>query len=171
MKDLVRIIKKHDCYAIAYSRQEFPVGRIRQRTLILDSPSRYRQTNAYGIDFEVLISTEMDYDFITIRERGTDWKTSKKFWLEHGKVISITLGRNEMFLPDRLFGLDKAEIYDAFSKPEIQKLLKKDVFDIGIETASEGWSSFTKQFEAWYAAMQLAADYVQAVSSQMKLKL
>lgn len=168
---MVKIIKKEDCFAIAYSGLEFPIGRIRHKTLILDSPSRYRPKDAYGIDMEVLTSTEMDYDIITIRERGNDWVTSKKFWLEHGKVRDINNGRIEMFLPDRLFGLDKAKIYEDLMEPEIQKLLKKDVFDIGIETASEGWPSFTKVFDKWYAAQQLAADYIQAVSVQTKLKL
>lgn len=168
---MVNIIKQHDCYAIAYSGREFPIGRIRRKTLILDSPSRYRQTNAYGIDMEVLTGAEMDFNIITIRERHIDWVTSKRFWLEHGKVIDINNGRVEMFLPDRLFGLDKANAYDALMEPEIQELLKLDVFDIGIETASEGWPSFTKKFDKWYAAMTISADYMQAVSTPQKIQL
>lgn len=168
---MVKIIKNRDCYAIAYSGQEFPIGRIRHKTLILDSPSRYRKTNAYGIDMEVLICTEMDYDFITIRERHTDWETSKKFWLEHGKVIDINNGRTEMYLPDRLFGLDKAEAYKALMEPEIQKLIKKDIFDIGVETASEGWPKFDKLIIKWQEANDIAVKYAQAVSVPQKIML
>lgn len=170
---LGKIIKKHDCYAIAYSGHEFPIGRIRQKSLILDSPSRHRPTNAYGIDMEVLTSAEMDYDIMTIRERGNDWITSKKFWLEHGKVQDINNGRVELFLPDRLFGLDLARAYEDFMEPEIQELVKKDVFDIGIETASEGWPSFEKVFTEWRNAIDKAETYVNmlAVSQRKKLKL
>ena len=173
MAGLGKIIKKHDCFAITYSGHEFPVGRIRLKSLILDSPSRYRQTNAYGIDMEVLTSTEMDYDLITIRERGQDWVTSKRFWLEHGKVEDLNNGRVELFLPDRLFGLSLAKAYEDFMEPEIQELAKKDIFDIGIETASEGWPHFEEAFSKWKKANNIAETYVNmlAVSTRKKLKL
>jgi hypothetical protein len=168
---LVKIIENNNCFAISYDGHEFPVGRIRHNTLLLDSPSRYRQTNAYGIDLEVLKGIEVDYDLITIRERGIDWVTSKRFWREHGKVYDLNNGRTEMFLPDRLFGLDKAKAYEDLMEPEIQELLQKDVFDIGIETAHEGWPVFDKLLKRWLEAIEIAAKYAQAVSVPQKLEL
>jgi len=171
---LVQIISKNDCFAIAYDGHEFPIGRIRHKTLLIDSPSRHRQTNAYGIDVLVLTSAEMDYDLITISERHNDWITSKRFWLEHGKVVDLNNGRIEMFLPDHLFSLNLAKAYEDFMEPEIQRLNRLDIFDIGIATASfEGWPSFEKRFSEWKIAIDKAETYVNmlAVQSRHKLKL
>ena len=58
-------------------------------------------------------------------------------------------------------------------EPEIQELAKKDIFDIGIATASEGKPSFETEFSKWRKAIDKAEMYVNilAVQSRKKLEL
>lgn len=157
---------KNDVWIIAYERSSFSIGRIKQDTLYLDSPSRIR-SKAYGIDELVLTSPEMDFHYIIVKHGKEDWTTSRQFWLKHGKIINIDNGRTERFLDDALFGAEKAILYEQYISPEIQELIKMDVFDAA-RSASE-WTSPT--FVAWEKALDIEERYKQSIKFKRKIEL
>ncbi len=155
-----------DVFSISYPENDFPIGRIKQDTLILDNPSRHRQSTSYGIDLSVLTEdNRMDYHYIIIRERGKDWTTSRKFWLKHGNVIDLNNGRTEIFLPDELFGAEKAMLFEEWLEPSVQKWLAKSIFDIA--SSSHNWEQFSK----WELAIQLDEEYKNSLKYQRKISL
>ena len=170
----MKIYHFEDVYAISYGPgQDFPIGRIKQDTLFLDSPSRHRKSNSYGIDKDVLMSEEMDYHYIIIRERKIDWTTTKSFWLKHGTKIDLGSKRNELFLPDGLFGSKRAILYESYISPEVQKQIKLDIFDIAKEAGKvgQGWDSFTKLFTPWIKAVEIEEEYLKSLRYERKIEL
>ncbi len=160
---------KGDVYVITYQRNDFPIGRIKQDTLYLDSPSRHRNPSSYGIDKAVLTSDIMDYHYVIIRERNLDWTTTRKFWLDHGKVIDLSNGRTEMFLVDELFGADKAMLYDEYCEAEVQKLIKKDIFDFAED--SKDWKELDGKLGPWQRAIDIEERYKQSLKFKRKIAL
>ena len=170
----MKIYHNHEVYVISYGvGQDWPIGRIKQDTLFLDSPSRHRKSNSYGIDEDVLISTEMDYHYLIIRERKIDWTTTKGFWLKHGTKIDLGNKRNEIFLPDELFGAEKAVLYDLYSSEEVQKQLKSDIFDIAKAAGEvgQGWDSFDKLFNPWVNAIEIEEKYKRSLKYERIIEL
>lgn len=160
-----QIINIKDVYVISYEHVQFPIGRIKQNTLYLDSPSRHRISNSYGIDMSVLTEDHsMDYHYVVIKERGKDWTTSRKFWLRHGSVKDLNNGRTETFLPDELFGTDKATLYEEWLSPDVQALLKKDIFDVAKDN---NWEELDK----WESAIIIDEDYKNSLKYQRKITL
>ncbi len=166
MKQNSSITNVEDVYVISYGHEDLPIGRIKQDTLYLDSPSRHQASQAYGLDVSVLTEdNSMDYHYIIIRERNKDWTTSRKFWLKHGNVKDLNNGRNETFLPDKLFGAEKVELYEQWSTPEVQKLLSQEIFDV-FENA-KNWEALSK----WELAMELDEEYHNSLKYQRKITL
>ena len=174
MERSMKIYHNRDVYAILYGLgQDFPIGRIKQDTLFLDSPSRHRKSNSYGIDKDVLMSGEMDYHHIIIRERKTDWTTTRNFWLKHGTLIDLGNKRNEIFLPDGLFGLERATLYESYISPETQKWIKLDIFDIAKAAGKvgQGWDNFDKLFPSWLKAIDIEEQYLKSLRYGKKIEL
>lgn len=170
----MKIYHNREVYAISYGLGlEWPIGRIKQDTLFLDSPSRHRNSYSYGIDKDVLTSGEMDYHFITIRERKTDWTTSRLFWLIHGQERDLGNKRDEIFLPDELFGAERATLYEKYNSEEIQKQLKLDIFDIAKEAGDvkQGWDSFSKLFSPWIKAIEIEEEYKRSLKYERNIEL
>ena len=163
------INNKHDCYSITLGLNEFPIGRIKQDTLYLDNPSRFREGKAYGLDRKILITKEMDYQYLIIRERGQDWTTSREFWLEHGTDEDLNNGRNEVFLPDELFGADKAIIFKEYMDEQVQKWLQFDIFDLAHYTGS--WKGFDNVLPYWEKALSLRDRYTESLNYSRKVEL
>jgi len=160
------IIKNHNVYAISYGVNEFPVGRIKQDTLYLDSPSRHRHTMSYGIDKEVLTSDKMDYQYIIIRERGQDWTTSRSFWNKYGKEINLNNTRDELFLIDEWFGEELAILHKQIIE---DKWAQFDIFDLAKHSGT--WAGFDKVLPFWETGYNLRDTLREKLKYTRKVEL
>lgn len=109
----------------------------------------------------------MDYHYISIRHGKQDMVTSRKFWLAHGYFKDLGNGRTEMFLKDALFGADKASLYEEYIEPEVQELIKKDIFDIAQNVS--GWDDPT--FKAWERAIDIEIRYKESLKYKQRIAL
>lgn len=163
----MKLINKGDVWIIEYDRASFPIGRIRNNRLYLDSPSRHRQSQSYGIDEFTLNNIEMDYHYISISERHHEWITSREFWRAHSKVYDLNNGRKELFLADQLFGLDKAKLYSKYMSVRVQEMIKFDVFDISQKAKDWGDQAFMD----WEKAIDIEEQYKQSLKYKRKVEL
>lgn len=163
---MARLISNQDVWAIDYDRDVFPIGRLRNDTLILDSPSRIR-SQSYGLDDLVLTSNEMDYHFISLKHGSQEWITTRTFWYDHGKIWDLNNGRVERFLIDELFGKDRAVLYDRYLDPAVQKLIKCDVFAIAKQISD--WDN--ELFRQWEEAIAIEEAYKQSLHYRRKITI
>ena len=153
-----RLIKKGDVWVISYGEfRNFPVGRIKQDTLYLDSPSRHKQSKSYGIDTVVLQTHAMDYHYIDVLVKREHWVTSRLFWYHHGKHYNLLNSRDELFLRDALFGADKAIKYEKYYKH--METAQLDIFDVMAKDDS-------KQTKLFLEALESETEYQESIKER-----
>lgn len=158
-----RLINKNDVWVVVYGDfRSFPVGRIKQDTLYLDSPSRHKMSKSYGIDLIVLQSHAMDYHYIDVLVGKEHWITSRKFWYDHGRRYHIGTGRDELFLEDRLFGADKAIKYEKYLKH--MEIAQLSIFDVIADPNPQALPTYEQ-------ALQEQADYQESIQQGKKVEL
>lgn len=137
---------KGDVYAIRYGDyKSFPIGRIKQDTLYLDSPSRHKASHSFGIDVLTLQSKQMDYHYIDVLVKKEHWVTSRLFWYHHGKSMKTLNGRHELFLRDALFGADKAIKYEKYMKH--METAQLDIFEVFQDANPKAFSNFQQALQ------------------------
>lgn len=159
-----KLINKHNVWVIQYGDfSSYPIGRIKQDTLYLDSPSRHKMSKSYGIDLVVLQPNEMDYHYIDVLVGKEHWVTSRLFWLNHGKRFDMNTRRDELFLEDRLFGADKAIKYEKYLKhSEVAQL---SIFDVLMDPNPQALPTYEQ-------ALEEQADYQESIQiKERKIEL
>jgi len=153
-----RLVKNNDVWAIHYGEfRSFPVGRIKQDTLLLDSPSRHKLSKSYGIDTVVLQTHDMDYHYIDVLVKKEHWITSRLFWYHHGKHYNLYNGRDEVFLRDALFGVDKAIKYENYHKH--METAQLSIFDVSMDKDPKALSLFK-------TALQTEMEYQESIKER-----
>lgn len=153
----MKLIKKENVLVVDYGLLKFPVGRIKQDTLYLDSPSRHKMSKSYGIDTIVLQSHAMDYHYIDVLVGKEHWITSRLFWYNHGRRYNLRNGRDELFLEDRLFGADKAIKYEKYLKNA--EIAQMSIFDVLTDPNPQALPNFE-------AALQAQEEYRESVQQK-----
>lgn len=137
---------KGDVYVIKYGEhRSFPIGRIKQDTLYLDSPSRHKPSKSFGIDVLTLQSKQMDYHYIDVQVKREHWITSRLFWYHHGKSMKTLNGRDELFLRDCLFGADKAIKYEKYMKH--METAQLSIFDVMMDPNPQALPSYEQALQ------------------------
>lgn len=155
---MARLIKKNDVWVIAYGDfRSYPIGRIKQDTLYLDSPSRHKQSKSYGIDVVVLQNHDMDYRYIAVLVKREYWITSRLFWYHHSKLYNLQNGRHEVFLRDALFGKDKADKYEAYYKH--LETAQLSIFDVLVDPNPQALPSYEN-------ALNLEMEYQESIKER-----
>lgn len=152
---MASLIIKGDIYIISYGEyRKFPIGRIKQDTLYLDSPSRHKQSKSFGIDILTLQSKQMDYHYIDVLVKKEHWVTSRLFWYHHGKRYNLLNSRDELFLRDNLFGVDKAIKYEKYMKH--METAQLSIFDVMMDPNPQALPSYEQ-------ALQEEMDYKESI--------
>jgi hypothetical protein len=137
---------KGDVYVINYGEfRSFPIGRIKQDTLYLDSPSRHKPSHSHGIDVLTLQSKQMDYKYIDVFFKKQHWITSRLFWYHHGKHYDMLNNRDELFLRDALFGADKAIKFEKYWKH--METAQLSIFDVLMDPNPQALPSFEQALQ------------------------
>jgi len=161
---MAQLIFKGRDLAIQYGIPILPVGRIRQDTLYLDSPSKHKSTNSYGIDLLLVKMPEMGYfyKYITLTIGREQYTTTLLFWRDHGKVIDLNNGREESFLPLPLININTASKYTEYIR--IKEFADKDIFDVALESNGD-WTFF----EEWEVAQLIKDEYKASLKFKVQL--
>lgn len=159
---MAKLIIKGDVYCIEYGPfRSFPIGRIKQDTLYLDSPSKHKASRSYGIDVLTLQSKQMDYHYIGVPVKKEYLITSRLFWYHHGRKVDLKNSRDELFLSESLFGADKAIKYEEYHKRiETAQL---SIFDVLVDPNPQALPSYE-------AALQAQEEYETSIK-ESKIEL
>lgn len=161
---MARLIYNHDVVSVEYPDaggiMTYPIGRLKQDTLHLDSPPKDKHSNAYGIDV-ICLTKEAKWKYIVLTLGRESYTTSLSFWKNHGKYIELRPGRDEVFLPLGLFGIDKVQKYDDYVK--VRDLADKDLFDVAATSAS--WADI----EEWQVAYAIKEEYLASLKYKVIL--
>lgn len=161
---MAHLIFNHDVVSVEYSNaggiMTYAVGRLKQDTLHLDSPPKDKSSNAYGIDV-ICLTKEAKWKYIVLTLGREHYTTSLSFWKNHGKYIELRPGRDEVFLPLELFGIDKVQKYEDYIK--VRDLAEKDLFDVAAKGAS--WADI----ERWQVAYAIKEEYLASLKYKVNL--
>lgn len=162
---MARLIYNHEVVTVEYPDSggvtTFPVGRIKQDTLVLDNPSKDKSGNAYGVDI-ICLTKEAKWKYIELVIGREHYVTSVPYWKNHGKLIEGREPRTEVFLPLGLFGFDKVQKYEKFL--EVRDLTEKDLFDVAAEP-NANWD----RIDEWGAAQDAKEAYLASLKYKVEL--
>jgi len=85
-----------------------------------------RINNGLGIAYPLL--RDYDFKFISIQYNGQELKTTKEFFLKHGKMFQFSNYELQCFLPVSLFGIDKCIEQQPETPVMKQSIEQQDLF-------------------------------------------
>lgn len=162
---MAHLIYNHDVVSVEYpdsgGTTVYPIGRLKQDTLVVHNPSKDKASNAYGIDL-VCLSGQARWKYITILIGNQEHLTSINYWKNHGKLIEDDRStRKQVFLPLGLFGFDKVQKYDEYIK--VRDLAELDLFEVAARGAS--WTDI----DEWQLAQTIKEEYLASLKFKVEL--